>query len=301
MELRNSKKKKDSKGFLGGIIGAIGFGLLASQLTRITGVEVSKEEITDTVDHGKFVWEQKAVWVGLAATIVGLWGNWVRTAKIAFDGYGKNPLKSKGVMGNLTGFGIAAWALIEAVAADWDQVQSVIGDGQESWKVIAPAVMAVLGTAQGFWGRWRATSKVDETRIPANPNSVLFMIMLIPVFLVSCSSTQLPVGGSPAQDDLFPSDQPSLSDQGMRSDADLEETWYRDGAMAVAGAALIRSITITGGIENGMACAEASLAGFGPKICLGIATPDIPPQSPPPLVDPGAKLVVVAQDEFRDR
>lgn len=298
MKLFGSKSKLDSKGILGGLTGSIGWGLAALALSRVLGVDIDKDDLTPLADNGTLIAAQWGAVVALAGAVVGLWGNWARQFRVGFDGDGKNPVASRGIMGNVVAIGAGAWAFIEAVSADSETVLALLGQAEEQWKIVAPALVGILGTLQGLWGRWRATEKVVESTGKGLPMIVLPFLILSSASCASPITDPVPSGQGHVDPSLFPKS--SISDRGMRDDHDLMTGWQQDGMIATAGIALLRAISFSGGIDDERACVNATLFGYGPEICIGIAKPEKPPQSPPsPSPESGANRVNEAEESFR--
>lgn len=162
MNLFLKKNPLDSKGVIGGLVATVAFGIVATQLTNRTGVEVSKDEIKGVYDNTQLLVAQWGAWAALLASAVGLWGNWVRKVKVGFQ-EGKAPWKSKGIVGNLAGAIAGVAAFFSAVEADSETIEALIGQGKDLWTVAAPAALGIFGTVQGFWGRWRAQERMGAS------------------------------------------------------------------------------------------------------------------------------------------
>ncbi|MCC6883173.1 MAG: hypothetical protein IT576_13560 [Verrucomicrobiales bacterium] len=286
-QLRGIKLKKDSKGILGGLLGLIGFGLAASFLSRTLGFEVKKDDIEAISENSKLISAQWAVWASLVGTLIGLLGNWARQTKIAFDGTGKNPAASRGVMGNLTAILAGAWAFIQAVEVDWDQIAVLVGEGKRQWMLVAPAVMGIIGTVQGLWGRWRAKSKVSQSVISSESSGAL-LIVLLPCLLLGASCAATPT---------TPLDAGSVTGKSVVEDQ-TGATPAQQGLVAVGVAGLLRSVQFHGRYDSGRVCANATLFGFGPEICLGFKVPNLHPETPEKRLDEVEAKVEELQSNF---
>ena len=262
MELSGLKKKKDSKGILGGLAALIGFGFAAKKLSQATGVEVSREEIETIVDQGKFIAAQSAVWIALAGTLVGLWGNWVRKYRVAFlpqDGE-KPALASRGVWGNLAAFGAGAFAFVEAIGMDGDSLRVLIGDAKDNWQIVAPSVLGIYGAVLGFWGRYRADRPVKRSpaAVSAYNGFVIPFVLLVLCVPACATQTQQEREMEEAMQGVFgPAQKKTIAESAQ---------WMLD------------QIKFDGRIESGRLWGSATLFGFGPEMGFGVLTPkrDLP-------------------------
>lgn len=287
IQLRGIKQKKDSKGILGGFLGLVGFGLAATFLSRTLGFEVKKDDLESIAENSKLISTQWAVWASLIGTLIGLWGNWARTTKIAFDNTGKNPAASRGVMGNLAAILAGAWAFIEAVETDWDKISMLVGEGKRQWMLVAPAVMGIIGTVQGLWGRWRAKSKVGQSIISPESSGAL-LIVLLPCLLLGASCAATPAA---YQDTGSVTGKSVVQDQTGATPA-------QKGLVAVGIAGLLRSVQFHGRYDSGRVCANATLFGFGPEVCIGFKVPDLHPESQERRLDEVEAKVEAIQSNF---
>ena len=115
------------------------------------------------------------------------------------------------------------------------------------------------------------------------------LIALASLFLIGCAST------GTTDDPVFgPHDPDPLSEPGMKESVD----WYEKSALAGAGLALLRTVKFNMNFETERACIQATLFGYGPKVCLGLAKPEKTPYSPPPPPTEGAKLVNEQEEQF---
>jgi len=194
--LLGKKSKLDSQGVTGSLVGVVAFGLAATFLSKKLGIDVSKAEVKDTVENARVVAANAAIWIALVGAVVGLWGNWARKAKLAFTAHkGKFAGLSRGFMGNILAAVAGLFAFINAISADWAQLESLIGDGAENWKVISPAVLGIVSTLKGAWGRYRAKESFEGSNLQGLP-----LVLIGFASLSSCTSIGFEGNQSPEGD-----------------------------------------------------------------------------------------------------
>lgn len=160
----DGKSPLDSKGILGGLVSATGFGLLAMFASRFLGFDLTSDEIAAVVGDGQVLALSAPVWIGLVGALIGLVGNWARVARVSFTGNGGRPWKSRGIMGNLVAAVSAVVVFVQAAALDADELKALLGDATKQWEITAPAAIALIGALKGLWGRYRATQPVPTLR-----------------------------------------------------------------------------------------------------------------------------------------
>lgn len=291
--LKGLKSKSDSKGIIGGILSLIGFGLAATVLSRWLGIEVKKTDLEGISENVQLIQANWAAWVALIGAAIGLWGNWVREAKIGFGSDEKNPAKSKGIMGNLMAILAGIWAFTQSVGADWSKIQELIGTGKEQWEIVAPAVLGIFGTLQGMWGRWRAKKVVSGSTITVSPGLPLILIPIL--FLsISCASGS----GTSGETTISASEVGDKTVEGFSPDSDVSAITVRDGIIAGATAAIIEAVKFHGTFKDGHLCGSVTLFGFGPEVCLGLEIPDNEPEPEPEqrLIELDQQIAAIQQD-----
>lgn len=288
-KFRVSKSPLKSRGVVGGLVSVVGFTLAATLMSRSLGVPVAKEELETAVGHGKAIYAQAAFWIALVGSVVGLIGNWYRKAKIAFVDSGKNPVASRGVMGNVVAFLTGFWAFALAVIGDADTLRATLDAAKEQWEIIAPAVIGLIGAARGLIGRVEANTTI---KVGGPPVEILILFALP---IASCTSP------TSTTDPALPSDKsgadPALFPPGFNPDAVVEP-----GLIGAASAALLSAISFEGGYSDGELCGGIKLFGIGPRLCLGFEFPGMAePDQVVFVADASLDPVDFAEATFRDQ
>jgi hypothetical protein len=201
--MNTTKEKRKSKGFLGGLLAAGGFGVLVISLNAI-GVPVEQQDLASVKDQAGEIYLQvetvqkvvvPAVF-GLLAALTGLWGNLRRKTILAWnarDGE-KSPLRSFGVTGNFGGILAGIVSVIgvirseippELIADLAGQVQVLKVQVSDVWKVAVPSVMGIIGTVLGVIGRMNAKEKLHAV----TPSISLVGIFVLPTLLLTSCET----------------------------------------------------------------------------------------------------------------
>lgn len=257
-QFTRQKSALDSKGIIGGVASIFGFGTAAAVLTHMLGVEVGKGDIEGTVANGKLIASQYAAIVSTVAAVIGLWGNWVRKTRIAFEN-GKNPLASKGIVGNLAAIAAGAVAFFQAVSVDWHTLAAIAGKFQESWTVVAPAVIGIAGALQGVYARWRAKHAVQASPLTLPLPMILAFGILSLTGCASAEKNRVPVATPVAAEGFEPS-RPDPLEQGF---------------IAATTAAIFQFVEFEGGYADGELCGGIKIFEFGPRLCLGFDFPTL--------------------------
>lgn len=288
-KFRVSKSPLKSRGVVGGLVSVVGFTLAATFMNRSLGVPVAKEELETVVGHGKAIYAQAAFWIALVGSVVGLIGNWYRKAKVAFVDSGKNPVASRGVMGNVVAFLAGLWAFALAVIGDADTLRATLEAAKGQWEIIAPAVIGLIGAARGLIGRIEANTAI---KVGGPPVGVLILFALP---LASCTSS--PTLADPALPSGKGGSDPALFPPGFNPDAIVEP-----GLIGAASAALLRAVSFDGGYADGELCGGVKIFGIGPRLCLGFEFPGMAESDQIVFVaDASPDPVDLAEAEFKNQ